>query len=63
LGTVWSDRIRFHGFVAAPVLEWVSLVFRLGYLAALQQEVAFEVGKERAASKTLLSERGVCGLP
>ena len=36
-----------HGFVAAPLLEFVSLVFRLGFLHDLRVEVDREVEKIR----------------
>ena len=50
-----------HGFVAAPLLEFVSLVFRLGFLAELRVEVDREVEKIRADARhresvTLLSK-------
>ena len=36
-----------HGFIAAPLLEFVSLVFRLGFLHDLRVEVDREVEKIR----------------
>jgi uncharacterized membrane protein YGL010W len=40
-----------HGFVAAPLLEFVSLVFRLGFLRDLCVEVNTEVQKVRADAR------------
>lgn len=37
----------FHGFVAAPVLESLSLQMRLGWMAALRTEVYAEVDRIR----------------
>ena len=45
----------FHGLVAAPLLEWVSLGFRLGALPVLRQEVGTEVAAARSAATALLS--------
>jgi len=40
----------FHGFVAAPLLEFVSLLFTLGFLPALREAVDLEVERERGAA-------------
>ena len=40
-----------HGFIAAPLLEFVSLVFRLGFLTELRVEVDREVEKIRADAR------------
>ena len=45
----------FHGFVAAPILEWVGLAFRLGALPALRRDVLAEVATARGSAAALLS--------
>ena len=42
--------LLFHGFVAAPLLEYMSLVFRIGGLPTLRADVFRAVEKIRNAS-------------
>lgn len=46
----------FHGFVAAPLLEYSSLLFRLGLLPGLCAEVAVEVQKARGEAGARLMD-------
>ena len=54
--------LLMHGFVAAPVLEFVSLLFRLGALPELYAEVLAEVASVRAeAGERSASSSGAGG--
>lgn len=46
----------FHGFVAAPILEFVSLVFRLGGLKDTRVAVYATADKARESGTTLISK-------
>uniref|UniRef100_A0A7S2GB48 Uncharacterized protein n=1 Tax=Florenciella parvula TaxID=236787 RepID=A0A7S2GB48_9STRA len=51
----------FHGFVAAPVLEFMSLVLRLGLLPQLKRDVDAEVARARGAAAGPMKPPGHVG--
>ena len=40
----------FHGFIAAPLLEFVSLLFSMGFMPVLSEQVDVEVERHRVGS-------------